>query len=144
MFMKRFYNYFSMTHRVTLDRLSALSLPIHVAQSELARRFREEKYVCRLSKSGKDLLLGWLTDGTGGEDMGSGAGIIGGTRAKEGRDQVLRVINNCLQFHGMLSLHFLESASNPIQFSDFISFINHLSKRMGGVYRPTIQLGTQN
>lgn len=103
MFMGRFYNYFSMTHRVVLDRLSALSLPIHVAQSELARRFREEKYVCRLSKSGKDLLLGWLTDGTGGEDMGSGAGIIGGMRAKEGRDQVLRVINNCLQFHGTYS-----------------------------------------
>lgn len=101
--MKRFYNYFSMTHRVTLDRLSALNLPIHVAQNELARRFREEKYICRLSKSGKDLLLGWLTDGTGGEDLGSGAGIIGGMRAKEGRDQVLRVINNCLQFHGMLS-----------------------------------------
>lgn len=58
--------------------------------------------MCRLSKSGKDLLLGWLTDGMGGEEPGAGVGIVGGVRAKEGRDQVLRIINNCLEFHGML------------------------------------------
>ncbi|PVG02303.1 WD40 repeat-like protein [Serendipita vermifera] len=111
MFLRRFYSYFSMNHRVTLDRLSALTMPIHVAQSELARRFREEKYVCRLSKSGKDLLLGWLTDGVGGEDIGSGTGIIGGERAKAGRDQVLKVINNNLYFH-VTSSHSLTISPN--------------------------------
>jgi transcription initiation factor TFIID subunit 5 len=100
LFLGRFYSYFSMNHRMTLDRLKPLTMPLHVAQSELARRFREEKYVCRLSKSGKDLLLGWLTDGVGGEDIGSGTGIMGGERAKAGRDQVLKVINNNLYFHG--------------------------------------------
>lgn len=103
-FLRRFYQYFSVNHRVILERLSALTMPLHVAQSDLARRYREEKYVVRLSKSGKDLLLGWLTDGVGGEDMGSGAGIMGGERAKSGRDQVLKVINNCLEFHGKVSL----------------------------------------
>jgi transcription initiation factor TFIID subunit 5 len=101
--MRRFFNYFSVTHRVTLERLSTLTSPLHVAQSELAKRFREEKYVCRMSKSGKDLFLGWLTDGVGGEDLGSGSGIIGGDR-KPGRDQILKVINNNLEFHG--NVHF--------------------------------------
>lgn len=89
-----------MSHRVTLEKLSALTSPIHIEQSELAKRFRDEQYVCRMSQSGKDLLLGWLTDGTGGEEMGAGTGIMASGRAKKGRDQILRVINNHLVFHG--------------------------------------------
>jgi len=133
--MRRFYHYFSVTHRVVLDRFSALTMPLHVAQSDLARRYREEKYVVRLSKSGKDLLLGWLTDGVGGEDMGSGAGIIGGERAKAGRDQVLKVINNCLEFHGETSIS--QWGGNLITWHSYVvAFIDYFAKRLGGVDRP--------
>lgn len=100
-----------MTHRVTLEKLAAITSPIHVEQSELAKRFRDEQYVCRMSQSGKDLLLGWLTDGTGGEEMGAGMGIMTAARAKKGRDQILRVINNHLVFH-VTSSHSLTISPN--------------------------------
>lgn len=134
--MRRFYQYFSVNHRVILERLSALTMPIHVAQSDLARRYREEKYVVRLSKSGKDLLLGWLTDGVGGEDMGSGAGIMGGERAKAGRDQVLKVINNCLEFHGMLFSLEIWCLILTATGSHLVALIDHFSKRLGRVHWP--------
>ncbi len=36
------------------------------------QRFRDEKYVIRMSRSGFGLLVGWLTEGVGGEASGAG------------------------------------------------------------------------
>ncbi|KAG8845780.1 Transcription initiation factor TFIID subunit 5, partial [Serendipita sp. 411] len=110
-FLRRFYNYFSVGHRVTLEKLSALTSPIHVDQSEIAKRFRSEQYVLRMSQSGKDLFLGWLTDGAGGEELGAGTGITTAARAKKGRDQILRILNNHLTFH-VTSSHSLTISPN--------------------------------
>ena len=87
-------------HVPTLTRLHSLSLPAHVAQDELARRFRNDKYLLRMSKSGFKLLVGWLTEGTGGEAMGAGDGFTGDS-SRRGRSAVMQVVNNHVSVEGM-------------------------------------------
>jgi len=79
--------------------LSTLLLPAHVQNDELAQRFRNEKYVIRMSRSGFSLLIGWLTEGIGGEPLGAGEGFTG-ERGKRGRAAVMKVVNNHLRFDG--------------------------------------------
>ena len=86
-------------HSDTLHRLSTLLLPAHVQNDELAQRFRNEKYVVRMSRSGSSLLVGWLTEGVGGEPFGAGEGFTG-ERGKRGRAAVMKVVNNHLRFDG--------------------------------------------
>jgi transcription initiation factor TFIID subunit 5 len=99
-FFDHFFNYFSLNHRVDLEQLHTVTAPHHVHQHELARRFRSEKYVIRMSKSGKELLLGWLMDGTGGEPMGAGLGMGGEEYTKKGRVAVMSVLNNRMDIQG--------------------------------------------
>ena len=86
-------------HNPTLHHLATLLLPIHVEKDELAQRFRSEKYTLRMSRSGLDLLVGWLTEGMGGEAPGAGEGFAG-EKGKRGRLAVMRVVNNHLKFDG--------------------------------------------
>ncbi|KZW02550.1 TFIID and SAGA subunit [Exidia glandulosa HHB12029] len=80
-------------HLPTLRHLQSLSIPSHVGQDELARRFRNEKYLLRMSRSGFRLLVGWLTEGTGGEAAGAGDGFTGES-SRRGRSAVMQVVNN--------------------------------------------------
>lgn len=100
----RFFTTFSESlapsHKATLHHLSTLLLPTHVQNDELAQRFRNEKYAIRMSRSGFSLLLGWLTEGVGGEALGAGEGFAG-EKGKRGRAAVMRVVNNHLRFDGM-------------------------------------------
>lgn len=84
-------------HNVTLHHLSTLLLPSHVQQDTISRRYRNEKYVLRMSRSGFNLLVGWLTEGIGGEGAGVGEGFSG-DKGKRGRAAVMRVVNNHLRF----------------------------------------------
>ncbi|KAK2461975.1 hypothetical protein APHAL10511_006438 [Amanita phalloides] len=97
----RFHSSFSSSlsplHNDTLHHLSTLLLPAHVQNDELAQRFRNEKYVIRMSRSGFSLLVGWLTEGVGGEPIGAGEGFTG-ERGKRGRAAVMKVVNNHLRF----------------------------------------------
>lgn len=99
----RFYHTFSPSlnpaHLNTLQSLSTLLLPIHVKNDDMAQRFLNEKYVVRMSRSGFSLLIGWLTEGIGGESLGAGNGFSG-DRGKRGRSAVMRVVNNHLKFEG--------------------------------------------
>lgn len=52
-----------------------------------------------MSRSGFSLLVGWLTEGVGGEGTGLGDGFSG-ERGKRGRASVMRVVNNHLKFDG--------------------------------------------
>ena len=52
-----------------------------------------------MSHSGFDLLIGWLTEGVGGETVGAGDGFSG-EQGKRGRAAVMRVVNNHLSFNG--------------------------------------------
>jgi hypothetical protein len=52
-----------------------------------------------MSRSGFALLLGWLTEGVGGEAPGAGDGFLG-EKGRRGRAAVLRVVNNHLKFDG--------------------------------------------
>lgn len=52
-----------------------------------------------MSRSGFGLLVGWLTEGVGGEASGAGEGFSG-ERGKRGRAAVMRVVNNHLRFDG--------------------------------------------
>lgn len=101
----RFYDKFSPAlapiHNKTLHHLSTLLLPSHVGHDDLAQRFRREKYVLRMSRTGFNLLVGWLTEGMGGEAMGAGDGFSG-DKGKRGRAAVMRVVNNHLRFDGKL------------------------------------------
>lgn len=54
-----------------------------------------------MSRSGFGLLVGWLTEGVGGEASGAGEGFTG-ERGKRGRASVMRVVNNHLRFDGKL------------------------------------------
>ncbi|THH20242.1 hypothetical protein EW146_g1072 [Bondarzewia mesenterica] len=84
-------------HSSVLHRLSTLRLPSHVQNDELAHRFRNVKYTVRMSRSGFGLLVGWLTEGVGGEATGAGKGFSG-EKGKRGRAAVMRVVNNHLRF----------------------------------------------
>ncbi|KAG6842271.1 hypothetical protein C0991_000241 [Blastosporella zonata] len=74
----------------------------HVQNDELAQRFRNEKFSVRMSRSGFGLLVGWLTEGVGGEAPGAGDGFSG-EKGKRGRAAVMRVVNNHLRFDGKSS-----------------------------------------
>lgn len=52
-----------------------------------------------MSRSGFGLLIGWLTEGVGGEAFGAGSGFVG-EGGKRGRVAVMRVVNNHLRFDG--------------------------------------------
>ncbi|KAJ7225582.1 TFIID and SAGA subunit [Mycena pura] len=97
----KFYSTFASalapSHVETLHHISTLLLPAHVQNDELAQRFRDEKYVVRMSRSGFGLLVGWLTEGVGGEAFGAGDGFTG-ELGKRGRVSVMRVVNNHLRF----------------------------------------------
>ncbi|GJE87646.1 transcription initiation factor TFIID subunit 5 [Phanerochaete sordida] len=97
----RFHEEFSPSlraqHNQVIHHLSTLLLPSHVQHDELAQRFRNQKYEIRMSRSGFSLLVGWLTEGVGGEATGSGDGFTG-ERGKRGRAAVMRVVNNHLKF----------------------------------------------
>ena len=99
----RFFSTFSpslpSSHYTTFLHLSTLLLPAHVQSDDIAQRFRNEKYIVRMSRSGFSLLLGWLTEGFGGESLGSGGGFTG-EKGKRGRAAVMRVVNNHLRFDG--------------------------------------------
>ena len=99
-FFSTFSPSLSPVHEATLHHLSTLLLPIHVQSDEVAQRFRNEKYTVRMSRSGFGLLVGWLTEGFGGEAPGSGEGFAG-EKGKRGRAAVMRVVNNHLRFDGM-------------------------------------------
>lgn len=86
-------------HHATLHHLSTLLLPSHVQNDDLAQRFKNEKYVIRMSRSGFSLLVGWLTEGIGGEASGAGEGFSG-EKGKRGRAAIMRVVNNHLRFDG--------------------------------------------
>ncbi|KAG6818000.1 hypothetical protein H0H87_009155 [Tephrocybe sp. NHM501043] len=108
----RFFSTFSASlspsHNATLHHISTLLLPAHVQNDELAQRFRNEKFSIRMSRSGFSLLVGWLTEGVGGEAPGSGDGFSG-EKGKRGRAAVMRVVNNHLRFD--------VTSSNPSAFS---------------------------
>ncbi|KIJ68525.1 hypothetical protein HYDPIDRAFT_173223 [Hydnomerulius pinastri MD-312] len=97
----RFYSTFASSlapnHNSTLHHLSTLLLPSHVQNDPLAQRFLNEKYIIRMSRSGFSLLVGWLTEGVGGEALGAGEGFSGEI-GKRGRASVMRVVNNHLRF----------------------------------------------
>ncbi|KAI0004261.1 TFIID and SAGA subunit [Russula compacta] len=84
-------------HSNVIHRLSTLRLPSHIQSDETAQRFRSEKYTIRMSRSGFALLLGWLTEGVGGEAPGAGDGFFG-EKGRRGRAAVMRVVNNHLRF----------------------------------------------
>ncbi|KAF7796405.1 hypothetical protein EIP86_007582 [Pleurotus ostreatoroseus] len=102
-------------HSAILHHLSTLLLPQHVQNDEHAQRFRNEKYQIRMSRSGFSLLVGWLTEGVGGEAFGAGDGFTG-ERGKRGRAAVMRVVNNHLKFDEMLGL-----MQNPVATSNTTS-----------------------
>ena len=59
-----------------------------------------------MSRSGFSLLVGWLTEGVGGEALGAGDGFTG-ERGKRGRATVMRVVNNHLRFDGNFQIQVL-------------------------------------
>ena len=91
------------SHAGTLHHIATLLLPVHVQSDEVAQRYRNEKYAVRMSRSGFGLLIGWLTEGSGGEAPGAGHGFAG-ERGRRGRAAVMRVVNNHVQFDGGRSI----------------------------------------
>jgi transcription initiation factor TFIID subunit 5 len=61
-----------------------------------------------MSRSGFGLLVGWLTEGVGGEASGAGSGFSG-ERGKRGRAAIMRVVNNHLRFDGKYTKFFIET-----------------------------------
>ncbi|GLB36081.1 putative WD40 associated region in TFIID subunit, NTD2 domain [Lyophyllum shimeji] len=108
---QRFFSTFSPSlspsHSATLHHISTLLLP----------RIR----------SGFGLLVGWLTEGIGGEAFGAGDGFTG-ERGKRGRAAVMRVVNNHLRFD--------VTSTNPTAVSP------HAWEESTGLLTPLIPKGT--
>lgn len=136
-FFSAFSSSLSSAHNSTLHRLSTLVLPTHVQTDELAQRFRNEKYAVRMSRSGFGLLVGWLTEGMGGEAAGAGEGFSG-ERGKRGRAAVMRVVNNHLRFDG--EFEFFSAKSNVVHYkcSNCFKYKRYSVICMGRVYRTPI------
>lgn len=83
--------------------LTAIRLPHHVQSDQHAQQLRNQKYTIQMTRSGFDLLIGWLTEGIGGEGAGAGAGFSG-EQGKRGRAAVMRVVNNHLKFNGEMEM----------------------------------------
>ena len=77
LFLNAFSPSLAAVHQKSVRHFAGLLLPSHVQQDELAQRFRTEKYIVRMSRSGFNLLIGWLTEGFGGEGVGAGEGFSG-------------------------------------------------------------------
>lgn len=139
----KFYSTFASSlasvHSATLHHLSTLLLPSHVQNDDLAQRFRDEKYAVRMSRSGFGLLVGWLTEGVGGEAAGAGEGFSG-ERGKRGRAAVMRVVNNHLQFDGICYFSLYLYASIHSEYSNCLEHKLCICKRMGGIHRAAIIL----
>lgn len=58
-----------------------------------------------MSRAGFALFVGWLTEGTGGEAMGAGEGIIPGREGagRRARFTVLKIVHGSLKFDGALT-----------------------------------------
>jgi len=81
-------------HSQLMQHLHGLRLPAHVFESELATRWRSDRYLMPLSERGWGLLNGWL----------QGAGFLSlDNRANldRGRDKVLAIINERIKIQGM-------------------------------------------
>lgn len=93
-----------------------------------------------MSRSGFSLLVGWLTEGFGGEALGSGDGFVG-EQGKRGRAAVMRVVNNHLRFDGM------EPEPFKLYNADYSPSHLHkphsgVSTRMGGVHWSALNFNT--
>src|SRR5882762_9466841 len=138
---QEFYDTFSPSlepmHSTTLHRLSTIRLPSHVQNDELANRFRNVKYTVRMSRSGFGLLVGWLTEGVGGEATGAGEGFSG-EKGKRGRAAVMRVVNNHLRFDGNLHSILTYTFCIHLEYSHHFEHKYRISKRLGGIHRVII------
>lgn len=81
-------------HFSPLSTLSAISSPTHIASSPLAKRFRTEKYVVRMSRGGFGLLVGWISSG------GVEGEWEGGTKFERGKEAVRGVVNERILVDG--------------------------------------------
>src|SRR6266849_463160 len=98
-FFEKFSSSLDPSHRNDIRRLSTVRLPSHIQSDETAQRLRSDKYPIMMSRSGFALLLGWLTEGVGGEAPGAGDGFFG-EKGRRGRAAVMRIVNNHLRFDG--------------------------------------------
>ena len=57
--------FFLPIHAALLSHIRSLALPSQISTDELAQRFRNERYVLKMSPNVFGLLIGWLTDGAG-------------------------------------------------------------------------------
>ncbi len=85
-----------------------------------------------MSRSGFGLLIGWLTEGVGGEATGAGEGFQG-EKGKRGRAAVMRVVNNHLRFDGKFDRTTSECNIHTIYSYFFQSHISR-SKYLGRVH----------
>lgn len=88
-----------------------------------------------MSRSGFGLLVGWLTEGVGGEALGAGEGFSG-ERGKRGRSAVMRVVNNHLKFDGKYKDVIYRAACPNTLSSHELEYSNTVAERMGGIHRP--------
>lgn len=128
-------------HSSVLNRLSNLRLPSHVQSDELAHRFRNVKYTVRMSRSGFDLLVGWLTEGVGGEATGAGGGFSG-ERGKRGRAAVMRVVNNHLRFDGNYCQSFCVYYMCSQMISDIFQHDISILECLGRIHGPHVIVDT--
>ncbi|PLW13061.1 hypothetical protein PCASD_18230 [Puccinia coronata f. sp. avenae] len=67
-FLHRFSADHEMSEPYLVQHLASLRHPYHVQESEIAQRWRRERYVIRLSERAKNLLMTWLqTESLGGD-----------------------------------------------------------------------------
>ena len=99
-----------------------------------------------MSRSGFALLLGWLTEGVGGEAPGAGDGFFG-EKGRRGRAAVMRVVNNHFRFDGKhssrgtigwVALNFVVVATTSASksFADSTGLLSSLVPQSNGASTP--------
>jgi WD40 associated region in TFIID subunit, NTD2 domain len=135
-FFDKFSESLDPSHKNDIRRLATLRLPSHIQSDETAQRLRSDKFPIQMSRSGFALLLGWLTEGVGGEAPGAGDGFFG-EKGRRGRAAVMRVVNNHLRFDGKHSSRALSHVLIPTRCSGHDQFFQVLYT-LGGQHKSSL------
>ncbi|KAI0001946.1 TFIID and SAGA subunit [Russula vinacea] len=130
-FFDKFSESLDPSHKNDIRRLATLRLPSHIQSDETAQRLRSDKFPIQMSRSGFALLLGWLTEGVGGEAPGAGDGFFG-EKGRRGRAAVMRVVNNHLRFDVATT----SSSKSFTPWEDSTSLLSSLVPQSNGASTP--------
>ncbi|WFD32322.1 Transcription initiation factor TFIID subunit 5 [Malassezia sp. CBS 17886] len=107
--------FFFPVHAELLTHIRSLGLPSQISADEVAQRFRNERYVLKMSPNVFGLLIGWLTDGASPVGFGTldDISLVDNMLepSRRGREAMLKIINERMRLQVVRSSAFQLSSA---------------------------------